>query len=292
MKQTRLGHRLAPLLWGAFALTLTAGAAPATQLHGVDVSPKTVTAGDSVVITIILDQPGAHVTLRTLGDTDALHIPAQPIPIFDAPSWTKEYTTSHFTDQSRSVQIRADFGGRSRDVLLHVLPAGMDPDPSPPDPPSTGDTEHVIDSPQEVSDLVRYAEQRGFRFRSSVLPGNTGECALSLSPRVRLAPKSPIWPVMAPPPRCQVIYFEGSRLADGWTLKEAYFEGGPGAYGREHGITWKWIKSPGMQHGEGDANFAILTEEAVPHDYLDLVKVVLRGPAGRDWRPAFDDAGR
>lgn len=270
------------------ASILLAAAAPAgaARLEGVDVSPKTVTAGDSVVVTIVLDRPGAQPTLRTLGETQALHIPAQPIAMFDRATWTKQYTTSHFTDQTRSVQIRADWGGRSRVVHLTVLPAGA---PAPSVSRPTVQREYVFDSPQEVERLVRHARRNGFRFRASVLPGHLGRCDLSLT---RVTPVVPPLQLFVAPPPCHATFFQGRRLASGWSLARAAFEGGPGVYDRQHSITWRWIKSPDQQHGPGDSSLAIVAEEAMPSDYVELVEVVLVGPGGRDWRQAFDRSRR
>lgn len=277
----------------AIALIPIPAAAQQPRLEGVDVSPKQVTAGDKVVITITLDRPGGQPTLRTLGETQALHIPAQPIAMYDKVTWSKEYTTSHFTDQSRQVQIRADWGGRSQTVMLRVMPAAAPPPPPPPPPPApTSYSEYVFDSPSEVSQLVAYAKQKGFRFTATLRGGDRGDCDLNYAPRVRMTPVPARGPVMASPPRCQVAFFERRRLARHWSLEDAEFTRGPGRYGQGHSIRFRWIKSPAVQHGDGDASFAILTEDALPNDFIDLSKVVLRGPAGRNWHQAFDQSRR
>lgn len=274
----------------AIALIPIPVAAQQARLEGVDVSPKQVTAGSKVVVTITLDRPGAQPTLRTLGDPQALHIPPQPIAMYDKVTWSKQYTTGHFTDQSRQVQIRADWGGRARTVTLRVMPASA-PAPPPPAAP-TSFSDYVFDTPSEVSQLVAYARQKRFRFTATVRRGDRGACDLDFAPRVRMTPLPPIGPLTELPPRCQVTFFEARRLAQYWSLKEVEFSGGPGDYGGGHGIRFRWIKAPHVQHGDGDASFAILTEDALPNDYIDLSKVVLRGPSGRSWRQAFDGARR
>lgn len=282
LRPSRLGALVACLLAAA-----SAGASD-PKLLGIDVNPDTVIAGQQVEIKIVLDQPGASPVLSTLGETEALAIGPTAVPIYGSRTVYRRYTTASFSDRTRQVQVRAELGGEVHVANLRVMPAAATT-PPPARRMTETTAEYVFDTPTEVRDLVQYSTKKGFRFRSAIVPGPwAGRCNLSLNPIVRGQPTGVDFPVTGQIPNCTYSFFEGPRLADGWNLVAASFRGGPGQRGIGHSLRWSWANA--LEKTGGEASFAVTSSEALNGDYLDLTRLVLRGPRDRNWREALDGA--
>jgi len=245
-------------------------------------------------------QPIAHYRIRYKSPTQADFFAFgqwQPGPP-GAPVLTMVLARNGITpipgDHRYELQIR-DVRGQVSGTALAVIRrsgAASGASPAPASVPVVLQTYRVTGG--QVAELVRVAQQRGFRI--TVLPVNTNsECWLEDTANdAKFMMNAKGLFQLQPVPQCRFRVFEGQRLQPNWHLKTIAFGEGPQI------ARSRWVVEQPLKASGQDASFVVYGQLTMPERVLPsplswlccaerpLKELVFDGPVGKTWRNAFE----
>jgi hypothetical protein len=177
-------------------------------------------------------------------------------------------------------------------AVIRRTGAATGPSPAPRPAPVLVQTYRVTGG--QVAELVRVAQQRGFRI--TVLPVNTNsECWLEDTGNdAKFMMNAKRLLQLQPVPQCRFRVLEGQRLQPNWHLKSIAFDEGLQV------ARSRWVVEQPLKPSGQDASFVVYGQLTMPERVLPsplswlccaerpIRELVFNGPVGKTWRQAFE----